>query len=94
MNSEALGKDIGLKEKGLLTALELSFEMYKRGIKLLNVDLYKSEAVKFTIEEDSLRPPLNALEGVGENAAKSIVLERVNGEFISKEDLRTRLQSI
>ncbi|WP_246578148.1 PolC-type DNA polymerase III [Clostridium frigoris] len=87
---EALGKDIGLKEKGLLTALELSFEMYKRGIKLLNVDLYKSEAVKFTIEEDSLRPPLNALEGVGENAAKSIVLERVNGEFISKEDLRTR----
>ncbi|MCB2358328.1 PolC-type DNA polymerase III [Clostridium estertheticum] len=87
---EALGKDIGVKEKGLLTALELSFEMYKRGIKLLNVDLYKSEAVKFTIEEDSLRPPLNALEGVGENAAKSIVLERVHGEFISKEDLRTR----
>ncbi|WP_373687522.1 PolC-type DNA polymerase III [Clostridium estertheticum] len=87
---EALGKDIGVKEKGLLTALELSFEMYKRGIKLLNVDLYKSEAVKFTIEKDSLRPPLNALEGVGENAAKSIVLERVHGEFISKEDLRTR----
>ncbi|WP_375292993.1 PolC-type DNA polymerase III [Clostridium estertheticum] len=87
---EALGKDIGVKEKGLLTALELSFEMYKRGIKLLNVDLYKSEAVKFTIEEDSLRPPLNALEGVGENAAKSIALERVHGEFISKEDLRTR----
>ncbi|MBU3214089.1 PolC-type DNA polymerase III [Clostridium estertheticum] len=87
---EALGKDIGVKEKGLLTALELSFEMYKRGIKLLNVDLYKSESVKFTIEEDSLRPPLNALEGVGENAAKSIVIERVHGEFISKEDLRTR----
>ncbi|WP_372451224.1 PolC-type DNA polymerase III [Clostridium estertheticum] len=87
---EALGKDIGVKEKGLLTALELSFEMYKRGIKLLNVDLYKSEAVKFTIEEEALRPPLNALEGVGENAAKSIVLERVHGEFISKEDLRTR----
>ncbi|WP_443663523.1 PolC-type DNA polymerase III, partial [Clostridium sp.] len=87
---EALGKDIGVKEKGLLTALELSFEMYKRGIKLLNVDIYKSESVKFTIEEESLRPPLNALEGVGENAAKSIVLERVNGEFISKEDLRTR----
>lgn len=87
---EALGKDIGVKEKGLLTALELSFEMYKRGIKLLNVDIYKSEAVKFTIENESLRPPLNALEGVGENAAKSIVLERVNGEFISKEDLRTR----
>ena len=86
----ALGKDIGMKEKGLLTALELSYEMFKRGIKLLNVDLYKSEAIKFTIEEDSLRPPLSGLEGVGENAAKSIVLERVNGEFISKEELRIR----
>ena len=69
----ALGKDIGMKEKGLLTALELSYEMFKRGIKLLNVDLYKSEAVKFTIEDDSIRPPLSGLEGVGENAAKSIV---------------------
>jgi len=86
----AMGKDIGMKEKGLLTALELSFEMYKRGIKLLNVDLYKSEAVIFTIEDDSIRPPLSALEGVGENAAKSIVLLRVEGEFISKEDLRIR----
>nr|WP_246577859.1 PolC-type DNA polymerase III [Clostridium psychrophilum] len=86
----AMGKDIGMKEKGLLTALELSFEMYKRGIKLLNVDLYKSEAVKFTIEEDSIRPPFSALEGVGENAAKSIVLLRDEGEFISKEDLRIR----
>ncbi|MBU3189253.1 PolC-type DNA polymerase III [Clostridium bowmanii] len=87
---ESMGKDIGMKEKGLLTALELSYEMFKRGIKLLNVDLYKSEAIKFTIEEDSLRPPLSGLEGVGENAAKSIVLERVNGEFISKEELRIR----
>ncbi|MBK5240912.1 PolC-type DNA polymerase III [Clostridium sp.] len=85
-----MGKDIGMKEKGLLTALELSFEMYKRGIKLLNVDLYKSEAVKFIIEGDSIRPPLSSLEGVGENAAKSIVLLRNQGEFISKEDLRIR----
>jgi len=85
-----MGKDIGMKEKGLLTALELSYEMFKRGIKLLNVDLYKSEAVKFTIEDDSLRPPLSGLEGVGENAAKSIVAIRDQGEFISKEDLRIR----
>lgn len=86
----ALGNDIGTKEKGLLTTLELSYEMYKRGIKLLNVDLYKSEAVKFTIENDSIRPPLSSLEGVGENAAKSIVSLRNQGEFISKEDLRIR----
>ena len=35
-----------------------------------------------------IRPPLKAIEGVGENAAKSIAVIRKEGEFISKEDLR------
>ncbi|SFC73723.1 PolC-type DNA polymerase III [Clostridium uliginosum] len=84
------GNKATVKDKGLITILELSFEMNKRGIKFLRVDLYKSEATKFIIEGEMLRPPLNALQGVGDNAAKSIVQERVNGEFISKEDLRLR----
>ncbi|MCR6515267.1 PolC-type DNA polymerase III, partial [Clostridium sp. LY3-2] len=87
---ESLGNSISVKEKGLLTSLELAFEMYKRGYSLLKVDLYKSDAIKFLIEGNSLRPPLNSLEGVGENAAKAIAEVRVNGEFISKEDLRLR----
>jgi DNA polymerase-3 subunit alpha (Gram-positive type) len=86
----ALGNNIGTKEKGLLTTLELCYEMYKRGIKFLPVDLYKSEAVKFTIEGDNIRIPLSGLTGVGENAAKAIVEIRDDGEFISKEDLRIR----
>ena len=86
----SLGNNISVKEKGLLTILEISYEMYKRGLNFLKVDLYKSEATKFKIEEEGIRPPLNALQGVGDNAAKSIVECRVNGEFISKEDLRIR----
>jgi len=86
----ALGNNIGTKEKGLLTTLELCYEMYKRGIKFLPVDVYKSEAVKFTIEGDNIRIPLNGLTGVGENAAKAIAEARNDGEFISKEDLRIR----
>ena len=86
----SLGNNLTQKDKGLLTILELSFEMYKRGLKFLKVDIYKSEATKFKIEEDGIRPPINALQGVGENAAKSIVECRENGEFISKEDLRIR----
>ncbi|WP_346887211.1 PolC-type DNA polymerase III [Clostridium sp. UBA1056] len=86
----ALGNNIGTKEKGLLTTLELCYEMYKRDIKFLPVDLYKSEAVKFTIEGDNIRIPLSGLTGVGENAAKAIVEVRDDGEFISKEDLRIR----
>lgn len=85
-----LGNNIGTKEKGLLTILELSYEMYKRGIKFLPVDIYKSEATKFTIEGEFIRMPLSGLQGVGVNAAKAIAEERQNGEFISKEDLRNR----
>ena len=85
-----LGNSATVKDKGLITALEMSFELYKRGFKFLKVDLYKSEATKFIIEDGALRPPINALQGVGDNAAKSIVKARENGEFISKEDLRMR----
>lgn len=86
----AQGNNISQKDKGLLTILEISYEMYKRGIKFLKVDLYKSNATKFIIEEEGIRPPINALQGVGDNAAKSIVEARKDGEFISKEDLRIR----
>ncbi|MEG1870539.1 MAG: PolC-type DNA polymerase III, partial [Peptostreptococcaceae bacterium] len=86
----ALGNNATVKDKGLMTVLELSFEMYKRGFKMLKVDLYKSDATKFLILDNSLRPPLSSLQGVGVNAAKAIAEARVNGEFISKEDLRLR----
>ncbi|WP_461204425.1 PolC-type DNA polymerase III [Clostridium sp. DL1XJH146] len=84
------GKSVTQKDKNLLTVLELVFEMYKRGIKLLKVDVYKSHAIKFLIEEDGIRPPLHSLAGVGINAAKGISAARKDGEFISKEDLRLR----
>ena len=85
-----LGNKATVKDKGLITVLELSFEMYKRGFNMLKVDLYKSHATKFIIEKDGLRPPLCGLQGVGVNAAKAIAEARENGEFISKEDLRLR----
>ena len=85
-----LGNKATAKDKGLITVLELSYELYARGLKFKKVDLYISEATKFTIEEDGIRPPISALQGVGDNAAKSIVEARKQGEFISKEDLRIR----
>lgn len=85
-----LGNNVTQKDKGLMTILEISFEMIKRGFEFLKVDLYKSHSVKFLIEDGAIRPPMNSLQGVGDNAAKSIVEVRENGEFISKEDLRLR----
>ena len=75
----------------MLTVLEVAYEMYARGIKILPVDIYKSDAKLFQVPgKGLLLPPMIALQGVGENAAIHIQEERKNGEFISKEDLRKR----
>lgn len=87
---ENMGNNMTAKEKNLLTVLEVALEMFCRGIELLTVDLYKSDADKFIIMEKKLLPPLKSLQGVGQNAARSIALEREKGEFLSIEDLRIR----
>lgn len=87
---EGQGNDASQKDKGLLTILEISMEMYRRGFKFYNVDIYKSDAVKFLIVDNGLLPPLNSLQGLGESAAKSIVEARKDGEYLSVEDLRNR----
>ncbi|MFA9398416.1 MAG: PolC-type DNA polymerase III [Clostridiaceae bacterium] len=86
----ALGNDITQKDKGLLTILEICYEMYKRKIKFLKVDLYKSSATKFKIVDNGILPPMNSLTGVGDNAAINIEKARKDGEFLSKENLRKR----
>ena len=87
---EKLGNNCSAKEKNVLTILEVANEMYARGIKFLPVDLYKSDAYKFLITDEGIRPPLNALQGLGAAAAKNIVDARENGEFLSQEDLRLK----
>ena len=87
---EKLGNNITQKEKNVLTILEVANEMYARGIRFLPVDLYKSEAAKFQITPEGIRPPFNALQGLGLAAAGNIVEARKDGEFLSIEDLRLR----
>ena len=87
----SLGNDATAKEKNMLTVLEVAYEMYARDIKILPVDIYKSDATEFqVVGPKQILPPMIALQGVGENAAIHIQQERENGEFISKEDLRKR----
>ncbi len=85
-----LGNEKTAKEKNLLTVLQVALEMYCRGYNFNKVDIYKSDSDKFIIEEDGLLPPLKSLQGVGENAAKSIVKARKSGKFLSIEDIVTR----
>ncbi|MBR6028317.1 MAG: PolC-type DNA polymerase III [Clostridia bacterium] len=78
------------KDKEDQTALELVLEMNMRGIRLLPVDLYRSDVRRFTIENGDLRCPLTSLGGLGESSALPIVEARRQGPFISVEDLRSR----
>jgi DNA polymerase-3 subunit alpha (Gram-positive type) len=87
---EAKGNSITVKEKGLLTIVEMALEMYLRGFNFQRVDLYKSDATKFLVVNNGLLPPLSALQGLGENAAHNIVLTRGGNPFSSLEDLRNR----
>lgn len=82
--------DVTQKDKDLITILEVANEMFARGIKLHKVDLYNSDAVKFQVTEDGIRPPLLALQGLGRSAAQNIVEARKDGEFLSLDDLRIR----
>ncbi|MFA7163224.1 MAG: hypothetical protein WC097_03595, partial [Eubacteriales bacterium] len=84
------GRKLTAKENNLLTILEVVVEMFARGISFESIDLYKSHATKFQVTDSGIMPSLNALQGVGVNAAKNIAKAREEGEFISIEDFRER----
>ncbi len=86
------GKDASQKDKELQNTLYLVREALARRIVFLPIDLYKSDAKAFTIENGKIRLPFSTLNGLGERAALNIVEARVNGEFSSKEDLKNRAQ--
>ena len=87
---DRLGNNATAKEKNLMTLIEVVYEMYLRGIKLLPVDLYKSDAKKFAVTKEGILPPLASLQGVGTSAAQNIVCAREESNFISIDDLRER----
>jgi len=70
--------------------LDIVLEMQARGFEFKQVDLYKSDVNKFTIEDNALMFPFQAVEGLGDNVASLIVQEREKSKFLSKEDLQKR----
>ncbi|HBG16403.1 MAG TPA: PolC-type DNA polymerase III, partial [Firmicutes bacterium] len=87
---QSKGNEITAKEKSLYAILEVVLEAMLRGIKFLPVDLYHSDATRFLITPAGLLMPLISIQGLGEAAARTLVLARNDGEFYSIEDLKTR----
>ena len=70
--------------------------MYERGYKIRNIDLYKSKATDFVVDEENnaIIAPFTVIDGLGEAPAQSVVDARTR-PFVSQQDLasRTKLNS-
>jgi DNA polymerase-3 subunit alpha (Gram-positive type) len=78
------------KEKAILKALYIVYEMLCRGIKFLPVRYNKSYAEQYAVEDNNLRLPFLAIESCGENAAKRMKEVVDSGDFISIDDIKTK----
>ncbi len=77
------------KELDLYGILEISDEMYSRGLSFMKVSIEHSHATQFKIHEGKILPPFLALQGVGASAAESMMeVIKENQEFLSIEDFR------
>ena len=85
------GREATNKDNGVHESLQLCLEATARGIKFLNVDLYKSQATTFSVNsETEIIPPFNSIEGLGDTVANNIVDEREKKPFISIEEFQIR----
>ncbi|MBP0990469.1 MAG: PolC-type DNA polymerase III, partial [Oscillospiraceae bacterium] len=83
-------KDQTTKEEGQFQTFQIVYEMMARGYEFLPVDLYKSDALKYTIEDGKIRLPFNALKGLGEAAATSLRKAGLEGAYLSIDDISQR----
>ena len=88
------GKEAAPKEQNMYPGLQVVNEMMARGIEFLPVDIYKSDATVYKIEDGKIRMPFSALSGVGENAAIGLAQAAQSGEkFVSIEDYALRAKA-
>lgn len=85
------GKEASKKEEDAFATFQIVNEMLARGVEVLPMDLYRSDARKYLVEDGKIRLPFAALAGVGEAAANSLAMARESGgPYISIDDLQTR----
>lgn len=87
---KAKGNEATAKENAELANLQIVNEMLARGIEVLPVDVYKSEAKKFVIEDGKIRLPFSAIPGVGDTAAESLAEHSKKGSYLSLEDMQIK----
>ena len=79
-------EDATAKDDDLFTTLEVCYEFYLRGFTFAPIDLYRSHATRFVIEDGKLLPPFVSVSGLGETAAWDIMDGREGKTFLSIEE--------
>ena len=78
------------KDEDILTSLQMVSEMLARGYEFLPIELGKSEAKRYVVEDGKIRLPFLSMKGIGESAA--VAMEQAckeNESFLSVEEFQS-----
>lgn len=78
------------KDEAEFQTLQIVNEMMARKIEFLPVDIYKSEAKMFKVEDGKIRLPFSSLPGVGGAAADSLAETGKHTKYLSIEDMQIK----
>lgn len=78
------------KDESEFATLQIVNEMFARKIEILPIDIYKSDAKMFNVEDKKIRLPFSCVPGLGEAAALSLSESGKTNTYLSIEDLQVK----
>ncbi|OOB79836.1 MAG: DNA polymerase III subunit alpha [Epulopiscium sp. Nuni2H_MBin001] len=78
------------KEQDTIKDMRIVQEMYARGFEFVPIDLMTVHSNNFQIIDGKIMPSLATIDGLGDKAAEAVENAAKCGEFLSKDDFKTR----